>query len=92
MMYLKVEEIVEVGEIDPDQIHVPGIYVDRLIKGPSYEKRIEVSILENKRKYFKINLFNCFISNRDVLYVNQKQQTRLLQKILYVNVLFVVLH
>ncbi|WP_440224254.1 3-oxoacid CoA-transferase [Dokdonella sp. MW10] len=37
----EVEEIVEVGSLDPDQIHVPGIYVDRLIKGPSYEKRIE---------------------------------------------------
>lgn len=37
----EVEEIVEIGELDPDQVHVPGIYVQRLIKGPSYEKRIE---------------------------------------------------
>ncbi|HMS55050.1 MAG TPA: CoA transferase subunit A [Fimbriimonadaceae bacterium] len=37
----EVEELVEVGELDPDQIHVPGIYVDRLIKGNAYEKRIE---------------------------------------------------
>jgi len=37
----EVEEIVEVGELDPNFIHLPGIYVDRLIKGPSYEKKIE---------------------------------------------------
>lgn len=37
----EVEEILETGELDPDSIHVPGIYVDRIIKGPSYEKRIE---------------------------------------------------
>ncbi len=37
---VEVEEIVEVGELDPDQIHLPGIYVDRLIQG-SFEKVIE---------------------------------------------------
>lgn len=37
----EVEEIVDYGEIDPDQVHTPGIYVQRLIQGPSYEKRIE---------------------------------------------------
>ena len=37
---VEVEEIVEPGELDPDQIHTPGIYVDRLIQG-SFEKRIE---------------------------------------------------
>ena len=37
----EVEELVEVGELDPDQIHTPGIYVDRIIQGASYEKRIE---------------------------------------------------
>jgi len=36
----EVEEIVEPGEIDPAQIHTPGIYVDRLICG-TFEKRIE---------------------------------------------------
>ena len=39
----EVEEIVEIGQLDPNGIHLPGIYVDRLIQGPSYEKRIEVS-------------------------------------------------
>ena len=38
---VEVEEIVEVGEIEPDQIHLPGIYVQRLILNASPEKRIE---------------------------------------------------
>jgi 3-oxoacid CoA-transferase len=37
----EVEQLVEVGELEPDQIHTPGIYVDRIIQGPRYEKRIE---------------------------------------------------
>ena len=37
----EVEHLVEVGELDPDQIHTPGIYVDRIIQGVNYEKRIE---------------------------------------------------
>ncbi|MFL9812684.1 CoA transferase subunit A [Stutzerimonas sp. VN223-3] len=37
---VEVEEIVEPGEIDPTQIHTPGIYVDRIICG-TFEKRIE---------------------------------------------------
>jgi len=37
----EVEELVEVGELDADQIHTPGIYVDRIVVGTDYEKRIE---------------------------------------------------
>ncbi|HEY0966685.1 MAG TPA: 3-oxoacid CoA-transferase [Opitutaceae bacterium] len=37
----EVEELVEPGELDPDQIHTPGIHVDRIIQGARYEKRIE---------------------------------------------------
>src|SRR6185369_3098482 len=37
----EVEQLVEIGELDPDQIHTPGIFVDRIIQGPKYEKRIE---------------------------------------------------
>lgn len=37
----EVEELVEVGELDPDQVHTPSIYVDRIILGTSFEKRIE---------------------------------------------------
>ena len=37
----EVEELVELGELDPDQIHTPGIYVHRIFQGENYEKRIE---------------------------------------------------
>lgn len=37
----EVEELVEPGELDPDHIHVAGIYVHRIFKGTGYEKRIE---------------------------------------------------
>lgn len=37
----EVEEIVEPGELDPDSIHVAGIYVHRIFQGVGYEKRIE---------------------------------------------------
>ena len=37
----EVEELVPAGELDPDQIHVPGIYVHRIFKGEKFEKRIE---------------------------------------------------
>ena len=43
----EVEEIVEVGELDPDQIHLPGIYVQRLVLNASPEKRIEVRTVRN---------------------------------------------
>jgi acyl CoA:acetate/3-ketoacid CoA transferase alpha subunit len=38
----EVEEIVDVGAIPAEDIHVPHIYVQRVIKGDKYEKRIEV--------------------------------------------------
>lgn len=37
----EVEELVDVGELDPDEIHTPGIHVDRIIQGEEYEKWIE---------------------------------------------------
>ena len=38
---VEVEELLNVGELDPDQIHTPGIFVNRIIKGNSYSKAIE---------------------------------------------------
>ncbi|QDK37872.1 CoA transferase subunit A [Bdellovibrio sp. NC01] len=38
---VEVEELVEVGELDPDQIHTPGVYVQRIFQGTNYQKRIE---------------------------------------------------
>jgi 3-oxoacid CoA-transferase/3-oxoacid CoA-transferase subunit A len=44
----EVEELVEVGELDPNEIHTPGIYVHRIFQGANYEKRIEQkTITEN---------------------------------------------
>jgi 3-oxoacid CoA-transferase subunit A len=36
-----VEHLVDVGELDPDQIHTPGIFVQRIFQGTNYQKRIE---------------------------------------------------
>ncbi len=37
----EVEELVEPGELDPDHIHTPGIFIQRILKGENFEKRIE---------------------------------------------------
>jgi len=37
----EVEELVEPGELDPNQIHTPGVFVQRIFQGEKYEKRIE---------------------------------------------------
>lgn len=37
----EVEELVEPGQLDPNQIHVPGVYIHRIFQGSNYEKRIE---------------------------------------------------
>jgi 3-oxoacid CoA-transferase subunit A len=43
----EVEILVETGELDPDAIHTPGIYVDRIVKG-NFEKRIEQRTITNR--------------------------------------------
>ncbi len=46
----EVEELVHEGELDPDEIHLPGVYVHRIIKGNNYEKRIEkITTIENQQ-------------------------------------------
>jgi len=37
----EVEELVELGQLDPNQVHTPGIFVDAIFRGSKYEKRIE---------------------------------------------------
>jgi len=44
----EVEEIVELGKLDPDCIHTPGIFVDAVFKGEKYEKRIERRTLSQR--------------------------------------------
>jgi 3-oxoacid CoA-transferase subunit A len=45
----EVEELVEPGELNPDHVHVPGIYVHRIFKGAKYEKRIEQRTVRKKK-------------------------------------------
>lgn len=42
----EVEELVDPGELDPDSIHIPGIYVHRIFQGGNYEKRIEKKTIQ----------------------------------------------
>jgi len=44
----EVEELVPAGELNPDYIHTPGIYVHRIFKGSNYEKRIEQRTVRQK--------------------------------------------
>jgi 3-oxoacid CoA-transferase subunit A len=44
----EVEELVPAGELDPDHIHTPGIFVHRIFKGEKYEKRIEQRTVRKK--------------------------------------------
>ncbi len=42
------EELVSEGELDPNSIHTPGIFVQRIFKGVDYEKRIEQRTVRQK--------------------------------------------
>lgn len=44
----EVEELVAEGELDPNQIHIPGIFVQRIFQGSNYEKRIEQRTVRQK--------------------------------------------
>ncbi|MDC0463072.1 CoA transferase subunit A [Flavobacteriaceae bacterium] len=44
----EVEELVPVGSLDPNQIHIPGIFVQRIFEGKGYEKRIEKRTVRQK--------------------------------------------
>jgi 3-oxoacid CoA-transferase subunit A len=44
----EVEHLVEPGELDPDEIHTPGIFVQRIFQGAAYEKRIEQRTVRTK--------------------------------------------
>lgn len=45
---VEVEELVEAGQLDPDHIHTPGVYVHRIFQGKNYEKRIEQRTVRKK--------------------------------------------
>ena len=73
----EVEQLpVEIGELDPDQIHTPGIFVDRIIQGAKYEKRIEFRTVQGSAAAKKENPIRDLMAKRaaqelrDGYYVN----------------------
>jgi 3-oxoacid CoA-transferase len=72
----EVEELVEIGELDPDAIDTPGIYVDRIIQGVKYEKRIEFRTVSGQAASKKESPMRVMIAQRaarelkDGYYVN----------------------
>ena len=72
----EVEHLVEIGELDPDQVHTPGIYVDRIIEGAKYEKRIEFRTVQGSGSAQKANPIRDLLAKRaaqelhDGYYVN----------------------
>src|SRR6476469_46816 len=72
----EVEQLVEIGELDPDQIHTPGIFVDRIIQGASFEKRIEFRTVQASTTSKKENPIRELLAKRaeqelrDGYYVN----------------------
>ena len=44
----EVEELVEPGQLDPNEIHIPGIMVQRIFRGEKFEKRIEQRTVRTK--------------------------------------------
>ena len=53
----EVEEIVEPGEIAPEDIHLPGVYVNRLLKCESLEKRIEKRTVQVRIYNLRVNFY-----------------------------------
>jgi 3-oxoacid CoA-transferase len=72
----EVEELVEIGELDPDGIDTPGVYVDRIIQGARYEKRIEFKTVSGQAASKKESPTRVMIAQRaakelrDGYYVN----------------------
>ncbi len=48
MTIVEVEQLVELGELDADQVHLPSIYVQRIFQGKNYEKPIEQRTVRKK--------------------------------------------
>lgn len=68
--------MVDVGELDPEAIHLPNIYVDRLIVGGKFEKRIEVAMCSKIRRT-KMNRMCFFV--RNVLFAREERRVQLLE-------------
>ena len=60
----EVEELVEAGELGPDEIHLPGVYIHRIVKGERYEKPIELATVAEGNDGFKSNERREWIAGR----------------------------
>mgnify|MGYP005818723863 CR=1 FL=1 len=60
----EVEELVGPGELGPEEVHLPGIYVDRVVRGDRYEKPIEVATVAGSSGGFKTNERRAWIAAR----------------------------
>ena len=60
----EVEELVEPDELDPDEIHLPGIYVHRIVRGDRYEKPIEVATVAGSTVGFKTSARRDWVARR----------------------------
>ena len=60
----EVEEIVEPGQLDPEEIHVPGIYVTRVFKGEKFERRIQRPTFDDSQQgtFFLFKRQKCKLS------------------------------
>lgn len=73
---VEVEEIVPVGTLSPEEIHLPGIYVNRVVLGKGYEKRIEKRTISSGSGEIKVDKTRELIARRaaaelrDGMYVN----------------------
>jgi len=56
----EVEELVESGQIDPDEVHLPGVYVHRIIKGERYEKK------NRKVNSHKDRVWTCYCTKQKI--------------------------
>ena len=54
----EVEHLVPAGELDPNQIHTPGIFVQRIVQGKNYEKRIEQLTVRLKNNGIRQNRYS----------------------------------
>lgn len=60
----EVEELVAPGELDPDEVHLPGVFVQRVVKGERYEKPIEIATVAGSTAGFKSNERREWIARR----------------------------
>ncbi len=62
LVIAEVEEIVGPGDLDPDQVHTPGIYVDRIVRGERYDKPVEFKTCQSRHDSSRQDAFSASLS------------------------------